>query len=92
MTDVFDENLDRSISDAKLYNFRNNTTVRSGDVITLKTDDPEKKPLPSMDLLEMQWVLHRLTALCGRVYVEPVKSYSDYDDEDYDSMDEYDDF
>lgn len=28
-------------SDAKLYNFRNNIAVRSGDVFTLKTDDPE---------------------------------------------------
>ena len=39
--------------------------IRSGDVIIFTTDDPEKLPIPSIDLLDMQWALHRATALSG---------------------------
>jgi len=39
--------------------------ISSGDVFTLTTKDPEKLPLPSMDLLEMQWVLQRLVGMSG---------------------------
>lgn len=37
----------------------------SGDVISFTTHDPQKLPLPSFDLLDMQWALHRVTALSG---------------------------
>jgi hypothetical protein len=40
-------------------------TIRSGDTFTLTTDDPESRPLPSLELLDMQWVLQRLVAMCG---------------------------
>lgn len=39
--------------------------IRSGDTFTLTTDDPESRPLPSLELLDMQWVLQRLVAMCG---------------------------
>lgn len=39
--------------------------IRSGDVVTFSTQDPDKYPLPSFDLLDMQWALHRATALSG---------------------------
>jgi hypothetical protein len=39
--------------------------VRTGDIITLKTSDPERLPLPDWDLLLMQWKLHRLVRLSG---------------------------
>jgi HNH endonuclease len=39
--------------------------IQSGDTFTLTTDDPEIRPLPSLELLEMQWVLQRITAMSG---------------------------
>ncbi|RAK91115.1 hypothetical protein BO79DRAFT_215484 [Aspergillus costaricaensis CBS 115574] len=40
-------------------------SIRSGDVITFTTNDPEKLTLPSVDILWMQWNLTRALALCG---------------------------
>jgi hypothetical protein len=37
--------------------------IQSGDVISFATHDPEKLPLPSFDLLDRQWALHRGTAV-----------------------------
>jgi len=39
--------------------------IRSGDMFTLTTDDPDKKPLPSFKLLELQWILQKITAMSG---------------------------
>ena len=39
--------------------------IFSGDVLTFTTKDPKNLPLPSVELLEMQWVLQRLTGMCG---------------------------
>ena len=39
--------------------------IRSGEVFTFKTTDPKNLPLPSMELLEMQWHLQRLVAMSG---------------------------
>ena len=37
--------------------------ICSGDEIYLETNDPERLPLPDWKILEMQWILHRVTAL-----------------------------
>ncbi|KAB8261870.1 hypothetical protein BDV32DRAFT_157862 [Aspergillus pseudonomiae] len=50
---------------AKLYNIATDTKLCSGDIITFETDNPVSHPLPSVELLEMQWVLHRVLALSG---------------------------
>jgi HNH endonuclease len=50
--------------------------VQSGDTFTLTTDDPIHKPLPSWELLEMQWYLQRLAAMSGTPNL-------DLDDDDY---------
>ncbi|GAB1206335.1 hypothetical protein APSETT445_005020 [Aspergillus pseudonomiae] len=50
---------------AKLYNIATDRKLCSGDIITFETDNPVSHPLPSMELLEMQWVLHRVLALSG---------------------------
>lgn len=39
--------------------------LRTGDMITMTTSDPDNLPLPSWHLLEMQWVFARITAMCG---------------------------
>jgi len=42
--------------------FRN---IQQGQIFTLTTDDPENQPLPSWELIEMQWFLQRITAMGG---------------------------
>ena len=54
--------------------------VVSDDVFTLTTDDPERLPLPSWPLLEMQWHLQRIAVMSGAAEAQ---GYSDSDD-DYD--------
>lgn len=39
--------------------------VKSGDIFTFTTDDPVRLPLPSFELLRVQWFLNRLIALSG---------------------------
>jgi hypothetical protein len=40
-------------------------SIRSGERFTFTTKDPQNLPLPSLELLEMQWVLQRLVGMCG---------------------------
>jgi hypothetical protein len=74
-----------------LFDFRTNRRISSGHIITMETDDPIAKPLPSFKLLEMQWILQRFMSMSGAA--EPVEiPYEDDDDEyDYEYDDEYDD-
>jgi hypothetical protein len=39
--------------------------IRSGETFTFTTKDPKNLPLPSLELLEMQWVLQRLVGMSG---------------------------
>jgi hypothetical protein len=39
--------------------------IHSGEIFTFTTKDPKNLPLPSVELLEMQWVLQRLVGICG---------------------------
>lgn len=50
---------------ARIWNHRNGTPLSSGDKICLETSDPLSSPLPSREILEMQWNLQRLSALSG---------------------------
>lgn len=43
----------------------NLTFIQSGDVFTLMTDDPTTHPLPSFELLDMQWHLNRIVSMTG---------------------------
>jgi hypothetical protein len=56
--------------------------ICSGDIFTLTTNDPEKRPLPSMELLEMQWILQRLMGMCGSAEW-PSLDLADDDIDDY---------
>ena len=59
------EHLDGKTRGVGLWNIQTNKRIRSGDVIYFKTSDPENLPLPDFKLLEMQWILHRVSALSG---------------------------
>ncbi|KAJ5421085.1 hypothetical protein N7465_003604 [Penicillium sp. CMV-2018d] len=54
--------------------------MNSGDLVIFQTKDPKNLPLPSWDLLQMQWILHRISALSGAANV-PMKPW-DCDSED----------
>ena len=64
----------------RLFNNDTYTVIKSGDKISLKTDDPVSQPLPNYKLLEMQWFLHRVTAMSGAA--EPQNDFYDVDSDD----------
>jgi hypothetical protein len=56
--------------------------ICSGDYFDLQTDDPETKPLPSFQLLELQWFLQRVVGMAGAADIRwPSLSESDPDEE-----------
>ncbi|KAH8594138.1 hypothetical protein B0O99DRAFT_595842 [Bisporella sp. PMI_857] len=48
---------------------KNGKKIRSGDFFELRTDNPVQKPLPSFELLELQWFLQRIQGMAGAVDV-----------------------
>ena len=54
--------------------------IHSGQVFKFKTTDAKKLPLPSIELLEMQWYLQRLVAMSGSAGW-PILDWSDDDDQ-----------
>jgi len=63
-----------------LFNHETRRVISSGDEISLETDDPVNKPLPSLKLLEMQWFLHRVAAMSAAT--EPQDDFHDDDSDD----------
>ncbi|OCK86096.1 hypothetical protein K432DRAFT_421279 [Lepidopterella palustris CBS 459.81] len=57
--------LDRGPNKTMLFNLDTCKKICSGDEISLETDDPVSRPLPDFRVLEMQWYLHRVTAMSG---------------------------
>jgi len=51
--------------------------IQSGETLTFTTKDPKTLPLPSLELLEMQWVLQRLVGMCGAAGWPSLDSYDD---------------
>jgi HNH endonuclease len=68
-------------SDIKLFHFPTDQRIRSGDMISLTTDDPVTRPLPHYGLLEMQWILQRVVAMSGAAEI-----YDDFNNDDDDTM------
>lgn len=57
------ERLDTGHGRARLWGMITEQKIVSGDVVTLKTMEPAKYPLPSMTLLDMMWVLNRVASI-----------------------------
>jgi hypothetical protein len=51
--------------DSGLFAWRTKRVLKSGDYFDLQTTDPTTKPLPSFQLLEMQWFLQRVLGMTG---------------------------
>ncbi|PWY73404.1 hypothetical protein BO83DRAFT_388766 [Aspergillus eucalypticola CBS 122712] len=66
----------------ELFDNETDTIICSGDRITVTTPDPEKFPLPDLDLLDLQWTLHRLGAMCAAAGWQPADQADDDDDDD----------
>src|ERR1700761_216370 len=64
-----------------LWSIHTGKPICSGDEIYLETNDPERLPLPDLRILEMQWILHRLTALSGAA--EPRDDFGEEADDDW---------
>ncbi|OCK73545.1 hypothetical protein K432DRAFT_410603 [Lepidopterella palustris CBS 459.81] len=64
-TPTSSEGLDQGTSRVKLFNCETDEKMCSGQIISLEADDLETRPLPSFELLDMQWVLRRLIAMSG---------------------------
>jgi hypothetical protein len=70
------EGLDNE-SGTMLFHFPTTQGIYSGQEFSLTTDDPVKHPLPHYELLEMQWILQRVTAMSGAADI-----YDDFDNDD----------
>jgi HNH endonuclease len=53
---------------------------KSGDFFDFETDDPVVKPLPSIKLLEMQWLLQRVAGMAGAAGPDELDCGEDSDD------------
>jgi hypothetical protein len=58
-----------------------NKRIKSGDIFELKTDDVRTRPLPSFQLLEMQWFLTRVVGMAGAAFLYESEDWS-YEDSD----------
>ncbi|GIK07620.1 hypothetical protein Aspvir_003286 [Aspergillus viridinutans] len=67
-----------------LHDVRNDRPLLSGEMIMLKTHDPENYPLPDTRILDMQWVLNRVSALSGTTEPKVPDDDDDEWDEDWD--------
>ena len=66
---------------SKLSYSGSRSCIRSGETFTFTTKDPKNLPLPSVELLEMQWVLQRLVGMSGAA------GWPNLDDDDDDTVD-----
>lgn len=74
----------------RFFNVRTGEPIKSGDVITLFTDDPVDYPLPSPEIIELQWHLHQIAALSAAAIDDHVATYCTNDDDNDDNGDDYD--
>lgn len=56
---------DNQTQNLRLLDCDSCNVLQSGDLITVTTDDPESLPLPSFEILHLQWILHRVRALAA---------------------------
>lgn len=54
---------DATLGNGKIFDCVTLKRIISGDIVSIYTEDPEKWPLPSWDLLEMMWFLYRVVAI-----------------------------
>ncbi|OXV10712.1 hypothetical protein Egran_01527 [Elaphomyces granulatus] len=68
--------------DLKFWDCLTERKICSGDTITVRTDDPVSRPLPSQALLKLRWHLNRIVALSGASEISPDPHQQDDDEDD----------
>jgi hypothetical protein len=76
------ESSDLSTRGARLYSC-DGSRIFTGHRIEMTTDDPELRPLPSYELLRLQWDLQRLMHLRAASEPKDLSGSSESGDEDY---------
>jgi HNH endonuclease len=77
------DGLDHGDNKTSIFRQDNGQRIKSGDYFTIKTDDPDQKPLPSFQLLELQWFLQRIQGMAGPADVDwPSLSESGWDSDE----------
>ena len=76
--------LDHGPNNVMLVNCETRELLRSGDIITMETDDATLHPLPSLRLLEMQWILNQFLALSGGAEPDGLEKDDDEEEEEGD--------
>jgi hypothetical protein len=68
----------------RVENDNSTPRIHSGETFTFTTKDPKNLPLPSWELLDMQWVLLRLVGMCGAAEWPSLDEFGDdtVDDDD----------
>lgn len=61
----FPDNLATGPKNFLLHDCQTGQQIVSGHPIVFETDDPDQHPLPSFELLNMQWMLQRILAMSG---------------------------
>ncbi|KAJ5629276.1 hypothetical protein N7528_002933 [Penicillium herquei] len=64
--DVAEQSISRSPGqNLLLFDYEAERVIHSGEIFTISTTDPDERPLPSKDLLELLWLLKRIAAMQG---------------------------
>lgn len=80
-TEGLDRNEDQRCGETQMFNYKTQRLMKSGDLIEMHTTDAIERPLPSFQLLELQWFLQRIIGMAGSA--EPLPIYqSDTDEEE----------
>jgi hypothetical protein len=59
------EGLNHSDNKTSIFHQDSGQRIKSGDYSKIQTDDPDKKPLPSFELIELQWFLQHIQGMAG---------------------------
>ncbi|KAL5358400.1 hypothetical protein BJX96DRAFT_173401 [Aspergillus floccosus] len=83
--------VDEGVDSLKFWENVDEEKICSGWEFRLQTPDPDRHPLPSWGLLEMQWFLQRIVAFSGLANpLEEDESDDDDDEEEEEEEEEYD--
>lgn len=75
--------LDFVVADGIRYEHtpRDGASYKSGQKFVLRTEDPERLPLPSKELLDLQWNLNRIVAMAAAGEKDDEEEFSEDDDD-----------
>ncbi|KAG2414261.1 hypothetical protein HFD88_003452 [Aspergillus terreus] len=77
--------VDEGTDSLKFWENVDDEKICSGGEFDILTSDPDRHPLPSWGLLEMQWFLQRIVAFSGLAHPLEEDESADEEEEDYDT-------